>query len=93
MTLIVDHVHTDQAMIDRLKALQQELDAELHAELHMQDGTVLRGTVVERPSIVQAVDGNGLEGSSAIVRFDTGDAQVHLIALDRISKVVRLGSA
>lgn len=93
MTKIVDRVHTDPAEIDRLKMLQKELDAELIVELHMRDGRLLVGTVVERPAVMQFVDGAGNEGTNGLIRFDQGDGGVHLVALDEVDRVVRVGTA
>lgn len=92
MTKIVDRVHTDAAEIERLKSLQLELDAELVVELHLRDGRVLVGTVVERPAVMQMVDGEGNEGTNGLIRFDLGDGGMHLLALDDVDHVVRVGS-
>ncbi|NIJ69983.1 DUF3247 family protein [Xanthomonas sp. 60] len=92
MTKIVDRVHTDAAEIERLKSLQQALDAELVAELHLRDGRVLVGTVVERPAVLQMVDAAGTEGTNGLLRFDLGDGGVHLLALDEVDHIVRVGS-
>ena len=43
---IAPRVHTDPEAIDRLKALQLELDAQLEVELQMRDGSVLHGTLL-----------------------------------------------
>ena len=93
MTKIVDRVHTDAAGIARLKALQLELDAELVVELHLRDDRVLVGTVVERPALMTMVDAEGKEGINGLLRFDPGDGGMHLVALDNVLRVVRVGSA
>ncbi len=93
MTDIIERVHHDQATIDRLKTLQQELDAELVVELHMDDGQVLEGTVVERPALMQFVNREGNEGLNGLLRFDQGNGGVDLLLIDAIARVVRVGSA
>lgn len=93
MTKLIERVHTDAATIDRLKALQQELDAELEVELHLTDGRVLRGTVVERPSLLQFVDHGGQEGTNGSLRLDLADGSTRLLLLDEVAHVVRLGTA
>ncbi len=93
MTDIIERVHRDQETIDRLKSLQKELDAELIVELHMDDGRVVRGTVVERPALMQFVDREGNEGTNGLLRFDSGDGGVELMLIDDIVRVVRVGSA
>ncbi len=92
MTQRAPRIHTEAAAIDRLKALQSELDAEMIAELHMQDGSVLIGTVVERPAIQQFLDSEGNEGSNGLLRLDSGEAPVQLLWLDQVQRVVRIGS-
>lgn len=93
MTKLIDRVHQDPETIDRLKQLQQELDAALIVELHLQDGRILNGTVVERPTVMQFVDHEGREGSNGLLRLDTDDGHSHLLLLDEVARVVRLGSA
>ena len=90
---IAPRVHTDPDSIDRLKTLQRELDAELVVELQMRDGSVLRGTLPERPSVQQFFDPDGNEGTNGLFRIDDGDAGVHLYWLDEVERVVRTGSA
>jgi len=93
MTDIIERVHRDQATIDRLKQLKLELDSELIVELHMHDGRVLKGTVVERPALMQFVDREGNEGLNGLLRFDAGNDDVDLLLVDEIARVVRVGSA
>lgn len=90
---IAPRVHSDPDAIARLKALQQELDAELVVELQMRDGSLLRGTLPERPALQQFFDPQGKEGTNGLFRLDDGDAGVHLYWLDEVERVVRIGSA
>ncbi len=90
---IAPRVHTDPEAIDRLKALQLELDAQLEVELQMRDGSVLHGTLPERPTLQQFFDPEGNEGTNGLFRMDDGDAGVHLYWLDEVERVVRIGSA
>lgn len=85
-------IHTDPEAIQRLKALQLQLDAELLAELHMRDGRVIVGTIVERPNIQQFIDEEGNEGTNGLIRLDAGQEPVQLIWLDEVEHVVRIGS-
>ncbi|AWH18439.1 DUF3247 domain-containing protein [Stenotrophomonas sp. ZAC14D2_NAIMI4_7] len=91
MTRPIQRVHTDQPTIERLKALQRELEGEIDVELHLFDGRVLRGVVPERPAIMQFMDHSGQEGTNGIVRLDVGDGGVHLILMDEIEHVERRG--
>lgn len=93
MTRMIERVHTDAATIEHLKALQLELEAEMVTELHLHDGRVLRGVVPERPTVMQFADMQGQEGTNGVLRLDCGDGGVHLLLLDEIDHVVRLGSA
>ena len=88
-------VYTDPADIDRLKRLQLELDGELQVELRLRDGTVLRGTVPERPTLQQFLDAEGNEGTNGVFRLDHGerDGAVRLFWLDEVDGFTRLGSS
>lgn len=90
---IAPRVHTGPEAIERLKALQLELDGELVVELHMRDGSVLHGTLPERPTLQQFFDPDGNEGTNGLFRMDHGDAGVHLYWLDEVERIVRVGSA
>jgi hypothetical protein len=92
MTQHAPRVHTEAAAIDRLKALQLQLGGEIVAELHLRTAEVIVATVPERPTVQQFLDADGNEGTNGVVRLDTGDAGVHLIWLDEVDHVVRLGS-
>jgi hypothetical protein len=92
MTQHAPRVHIEADAIDRLKALQLQLGGEIVAELHLRSGEVIVATVPERPTVQQFLDADGNEGTNGMVRLDTGDAGVHLIWLDEVDHVVRLGS-
>ncbi|RRN79118.1 MULTISPECIES: DUF3247 family protein [Pseudoxanthomonas] len=90
---IAPRVHSDPQAIERLKALQLELDGELEVEVHMRDGSILRGTLPERPAIQQFLDPDGNEGTNGLFRVDDGDGGMHLYWLDEVERVVRVGSS
>lgn len=90
---IAPRVHSDPQAIERLKALQLELDGELEVEVHMRDGSILRGTLPERPTIQQFLDPDGNEGTNGLFRVDDGDGGMHLYWLDEVERVVRVGSS
>lgn len=90
---IAPRVHTAPDAIERLKALQLELDGELVVELRMRDGRQLRGTVPERPSLQQFFDPDGNEGTNGLFRLDQGDVGVHLYWLDEVEQVIGTGTA
>lgn len=92
MTQRAPRIHTEADAIERLKALQLQLGGETVVELHLRTGEVLVATVPERPTVQQFLDAEGNEGTNGVVRLDTGDAGVHLIWLDEVDHVVRLGS-
>ncbi len=92
MARTAPRVHTAQADIEQLKALQLLLDAELVVELRMKDGSVLRGTVTERPAVQQFRDLDEQEGTNGQVPLDVPGEGVKLLWLDEIEYVTRLGS-
>ncbi|MBJ7517642.1 MAG: DUF3247 family protein [Stenotrophomonas sp.] len=85
-------IHTDASEIGRLKHLQAQFEAEMVAELHLVTGKVITGTVPEPPNIQQFLDEEGNEGTNGLLRLDTGDAQVRLVWLDEVERVVRVGT-
>lgn len=92
MARTAPRVHTTQAEIDHLKALQLALDAELIVELRMRDGRVLAGTVTERPSVQQFRGPQEEEGTNGQVPIDVPGEGVQLLWLDEIESFTRLGS-
>lgn len=92
MARTAPRVHTAQADIEQLKALQLALDAELVVELRMKDGRVLRGTVTERPAVQQFRSPDEREGTNGQVPLDVPGEGVQLLWLDEIEHVTRLGS-
>jgi ATP-dependent Lon protease len=93
MTKVIHETHSEQAVIEQLKALQRELDAEAEFEFHMKDLTSFKAVVVERPALIVGVDERGQEGLSGLVRVDTQSGESRLIKLDAIDHVTRLGSS
>lgn len=92
MSRTAPRVHVDQPGIDQLKELQRVLDAEMVVELHLHDGTVLAGTLPDRPTVQQFFGPDGTEGTNGQLRIDTGDGGIHLVWLDEVERFVRLGS-
>lgn len=90
-----EHVYTDPQDIQRLERLITQLPSEAEVELTLTDGRQLRGTVVERPALQLYRDTQEREGSHGVLRLDDAQdtAQTHLVWLDRIAQVQRLGSA
>ena len=91
-----EHVYTDQRDIARLEALTLQLPDEAEVELTLQDGRVLTGIVSTRPVVQQFLgqDENS-EGANGVLRLDdpAHSERVHLLWLDEIRSVRRLGSA
>lgn len=92
MARTAPRVHTAQADIEQLKALQLLLDAELVVEIRMKDGSVLSGTVTERPAVQQFRGPDEQEGTNGQVSLDVPGEGVRLLWLDEIEHVTRLGS-
>ncbi|WP_083491074.1 DUF3247 family protein [Stenotrophomonas terrae] len=92
MARTAPRVHTAQAEIEHLKALQLALDAELIVELRMKDGRVLKGTVAERPAVQQFRGPDEQEGTNGQVPLDVAGEGVQLLWLDEIEDFTRLGS-
>ena len=93
MSRTAPRIHVEQADIERLKALQLALDAELMVELHMRDGTTLVGTLVDRPTVQQFRDAQGNEGTNGQVRIDLGGGDIRDLWLDEVERFTRLGSS
>ena len=53
---------------------------------------IVTGTVPEPPNIQQFLDEDGNEGTNGLLRLDCGDAQVRLLWLDEVERVVRVGT-
>lgn len=92
MARTAPRIHTAQAEIERLKTLQQRLDAELIVELRMKEGRVLKGTVTERPTVQQFRGPDEQEGTNGQVPVDVPGEGVKLLWLDEIEGFTRLGS-
>lgn len=92
MARTAPRVHTQQEDIQKLKALQRDLDAELVVELEMTDGRKLVGTITERPSIQQFRGPEEEEGTNGQVAFDVAGEGVHLLWLDEIKAFTRIGT-
>jgi hypothetical protein len=86
-------IHTDASEIERLKHLQSQFDAAMVVELHLVSGAVVTGTAPEPPNIQQFLDEEGNEGTNGLLRLDTGDGQIHLLWLDELERVVRVGTS
>jgi len=93
MSRTAPRIHVEQADIERLKALQLALDAELVVELHMRGGATLVGTLVDRPTVQQFRDAQGNEGTNGQVRIDLGDGDIRDLWLDEVERFTRLGSS
>ncbi len=93
MSRTAPRIHVEQADIERLKALQLALDAELMVELHMRDSTTLVGTLVDRPTVQQFRDAQGNEGTNGQVRIDLGGGDIRDLWLDEVERFTRLGSS
>lgn len=80
--------------VARLTALIQALDDEEQVRLTLDDGRTLEGVVAARRTlqIFRPADG---EGYNALLRLEplAGDAPPHYLWLDRVTAVLRLGSA
>lgn len=85
-------IYTAPASIEKFKALQQVLDAELQIRLEMTDGRTLEGTVIERPSIQQYRGPDDNEGTHGQLALDVPGGGVQLIWLDEIAGFTRIGT-
>ncbi|MBN8768994.1 MAG: DUF3247 family protein [Stenotrophomonas nitritireducens] len=93
MSRTAPRVYVDQAEIDHLKRLQQELDAELMVELNLRDGTTLVGTLADRPTIQQFRGPDGSEGTNGQIRIDLGRGDIRDLWLDEVAHYTRMGSS
>ena len=85
-------VVVDHDGIDRLTQLVTELPSQARVRIHLYDGTVYTGTVVERPALQQFSDADGVSGINAEVRLDDPAApawqvDVWLSDIDRIERL------
>ena len=82
------------AAVAHLNALILALDDEEQVRLTLDDGQLVEGVVAARPTlqIFRPADG---EGYTALLRLEplAGDAPPHYLWLDRVTAVLRLGSA
>lgn len=92
MARTAPRVHTAQAEIKHLKALQLALDAELVVELRMKDGRMIKGTVTERPAVQQFRGPDEQEGANGYLPLDVAGNGLQLLWLDEIEGFTRLGS-
>ncbi|MGQ4661030.1 DUF3247 family protein [Lysobacter sp. F6437] len=70
MTRNAERVHTDQAELDRLGQLIEQLPNGAHVVLRMEDGDAIEGIVAARP-IAQVFFGpDGEEGTNAVLRLE-----------------------
>ena len=92
MAQFAERVVTDQAEIDRIKAMILVLDEEARVEIELDDGTVLAGAVAIKPTLQVFRDPQGNEGTNGVLRLDDAlePERPHFIALDRIRRVRRL---
>lgn len=90
-----EHVYTDRQDIQHLEHLITQLPSEAEVELTLTDGRRLCGTVAERPALQLYRDAQEREGNHGVLRLDDAQdpAQTHMVWLDRIAQVRRLGSA
>lgn len=92
---VPQHLYTRQDDIQHLEALIQALPDEARVELHLTDGTRVSGIVSTRPSVQVFRDADGAQGFNALLRIDDQQhpEQAHYLWLDRIARIVHLGSA
>ncbi|WP_374013438.1 DUF3247 family protein [Pseudoxanthomonas koreensis] len=93
MARIAPRVHTDAASIDRLKELQQALDAQLVATLQLRDGSIVSGTIPERPALQQFFGPDGDEGMNGLLLLDVDGEGRRMLWLDDVVDFSRIGSA
>ncbi len=68
------HVAVSHEEIDRLTGLVTELPSQARVRIHLHDGKLYTGTVVERPAVQQFCDASGAWGINAEVRIDDPEA-------------------
>jgi hypothetical protein len=89
-----DTIHTDQGSIARLHALVKELRDNAKVDLHLQDGSTVRGVVAVVPTVQNFVDANGTEGVNGVVKLVDPERPEWsaTVALDTIARVEHLDS-
>ncbi|WP_024890754.1 DUF3247 family protein [Luteimonas huabeiensis] len=95
MGQLAPRVHTDPDEIARLEALVAALHDEAVVEIELDDGGRVTGVVAVRPTVQTFRDPEGREGSNGVVRIDDAlaPARAHMLWLDAIRRVRRLGTA
>lgn len=86
------HVVVSHEGIDRITQLVTELPSQARVRIHLRDGTIYTGTVVERPAVQQFCDGSGAWGVNSEVRLDDPEAppwqvDLWLSDIDRIERL------
>lgn len=74
MGRLAEHVYTDPGRIRDLEALVEELPANGHVVLLLNDGRSYDGVVCARPSVQMFRDSDENEGVNAVVRLERPDA-------------------
>jgi hypothetical protein len=87
-------VYTDQASIRKLESLVDQLPANGHVVLVMQDGSSCDGVVSTRPNVQIFRDGDEREGINATVQLERPDVPEwsRQVWLDQIVRVEHLDS-
>lgn len=97
MTRDAPRVYSDAAAIARLERFAMQLPQDARVEVHLDDGSTLRGMVSVTPTVQAFYDGEGREGLNAVARIESylddgrpHEGHDHYLWLDRISSVQRL---
>ncbi|RDI98575.1 DUF3247 family protein [Dyella solisilvae] len=69
-----EQVYTERAQIRQLEALVEELPANGHVVVQLNDGSSYDGIVCERPIVQVFRDGDENEGVNGVVRLERPDA-------------------
>jgi len=85
-------VYTSDAEVDRLRALQLALDPDIEMELRMSDGSLLKGTILDRPTIQQFLGPDDAEGTNGQVTVDVLGEGKRILWLDEIQEYLVTGA-
>src|SRR3546814_4316658 len=94
MTQFAEHVYTAQHDIARIESWAGQLEDEARVEILLVDGARVEGFVAARLTVQVFRDGEGREGTNAMVRVEDQDNPVHAhyLGLDRIIGIRSTGA-
>lgn len=90
MSRTAPRVHADQAVIDRMEALCDQLEQDARIALRTDAGEWIRGFVSPQPTVQSFFGPDGNEGLNGVVKIETEDGGERYLWLDEVAFVEHL---